>query len=107
MTDYTDAFLDLEDAGMQYIQDGDLAGLQTLFSKSNPDDVAEFASAAIVGAARAGNVEILDWLVSKYSAALKECGDEALDAAFEGDHTEAIVWLNERGFVDDEEVDEE
>lgn len=102
MTDYTDTFLDLEDSGMQHIQDGDLPLLQMLFAVSDPELVTEFVPQAIVGAAHAGKVNILDWLVSKYPAALEECGDDALDAAFKGDHTEAIVWLNERGFVDEE-----
>ena len=105
--EYTDAFLALEDAGTQHIQDGDLDRLQSLLLESDPDAVSLFVPEAIVGAARAGDIRIMDWLVFKYPAALIKCGDDALDAAFEGEHTEAIVWiteaiawLTEHGFTD-------
>lgn len=76
---------------MQYIQNGDLVGLQTLFSK--PESTTEqFVPHFIVAAARAGNTRILDWLGSKYPATLKTCGKDAMDAAFESKNINLDIW---------------
>ena len=89
---------EFEDTLSQAIQDSDFGKVQTLFLTSDPSIASECATFGIVGSARAGNVQIMDWLASKYPDAMEKCGEDALDAAFEGEHTEAIVFLTERGF---------